>query len=240
MRDEVVSRARLEAKTAGLEASLAKARVDALRMELNPHFFNTLTAIAGLVGQDRKVEARQVIGRLAELLRRALDGREGHFATVTAEVEALENYLFIQRLRLEDRLRIHLAVDPCARDCLVPAMLLQQLVENAIRHGIEPLEGQGAVTIRIDRVDGSIRLVVRDTGVGLPCRDDGLPVREGIGLSNTRARLVHLYGERAVLQLSNCTGDAGGAEAIVVLPATQLPQKAMKSTPRPAAARPGA
>ncbi len=218
-RDKEVSRARLATQAAALEASLTKARLDALRMELNPHFlFNTLTAISGLVGQDRKREARDVIGRLGGLLRRALEGGQEPFSTVGGELELLQDYLFIQRLRFQDRLTIHLAVDDDARDCLIPSMLLLQLVENAIRHGIEPREGRGAVTIQIDRVSASVRIAIRDTGAGFTFRDDDTLVREGIGISNTRARLAHVYGDRAALLLRN--RDQGGAEAIVVIPDT--------------------
>ena len=218
VRDKEVSRARLEKQAVELEASLAKARLDALRMELNPHFlFNTLSAISGLVGQDRKGEAREVIGRLGELLRRALDGGQEPFSTVERELELLQDYLYIQRLRFHDRLSIHQSLDESARECLIPSMLLLQLVENAVRHGIEPLEGHGTVTIQIDRVSGSVRIAIRDTGVGFVFRDDQGLVREGIGISNTRARLEHVYGDRAALLLQN--RDQGGAEAIVVIPA---------------------
>jgi sensor histidine kinase YesM len=218
VRDKEVSRARLEKQAVELEASLAKARLDALRMELNPHFlFNTLSAISGLVGQDRKGEAREVIGRLGELLRRALDGGQEPFSTVERELELLQDYLYIQRLRFHDRLSIHQSLDDSARECLIPSMLLLQLVENAVRHGIEPLEGHGTVTIQIDRVSGSVRIAIRDTGVGFVFRDDQGLVREGIGISNTRARLEHVYGDRAALLLQN--RDQGGAEAIVVIPA---------------------
>lgn len=218
VRDKEVSRARLEKQAVALEASLARARLDALRMELNPHFlFNTLTAISGLVGQDRKGEAREVIGRLGELLRRALDGGQEPFSSVERELELLQDYLYIQRLRFDDRLSIQLAIDDSARDCLVPSMLLLQLVENAIRHGIEPLEGHGTVTIQIDRVAASVRIAIRDSGAGFTFRDHQELVREGIGISNTRARLEHVYGDRAALLLQNAA--QGGAEAIVVVPA---------------------
>jgi hypothetical protein len=218
VRDKEVSRARLEKQAVELEASLARARLDALRMELNPHFlFNTLTAIAGLVGQDRKAEAREVIGRLAHLLRRALDGGQEPFGTVETELELVEDYLFIQRLRLGDRLSIERSVGGDARDCLIPSMLLLQLVENAIRHGIEPLERRGTVTIQIDRVAASVRISIHDTGAGFVFRGDRGLRREGIGISNTRARLAHVYGDRAALVLQN--REQGGAEAIVVVPA---------------------
>jgi hypothetical protein len=217
VRDKELAQARLETQAAELEASLTQARLDALRMELNPHFlFNTLTAISGLVSQDRKGEAREVVSRLAELLRRALDGGQGQYATLADEMLVLQDYLFIQRLRFNDRLTVNVTFDERARDCLVPSLMLLQLVENAVRHGIEPLEGQGCVSIQVDRLGPSIRIAIRDTGIGFVFRDAENLTREGIGISNTRARLAHMYGDRAALVLQNRS--QGGAEAVVVLP----------------------
>jgi signal transduction histidine kinase len=217
MRDEAVNRARLEAHAAALESSVAQARLDALSMQMNPHFlFNTLTAIAGLVSQERKAEAREVIQRLGELLRQSLGNANGPFSTVAKEAALLEDYLYIQRIRFSDRLGVTVDIDRDVRDCLVPSMLLQPLVENAIRHGVEPKEGKGDVQVSVRRDADSLRINIADTGAGFALGRDGRPAREGIGIANTRERLDHIYGSAATLVLQNRS--SGGAEAIVVLP----------------------
>lgn len=217
VRDEAVIRARLEAKTAALESSVAQARLDALSMQMNPHFlFNTLTAISGLVSQERKAEAREVIQRLGELLRQSLGNGNGPFNTVAREAELLEDYLYIQRLRFSDRLTANVDIDRQARDLLIPTMLLQPLVENAIRHGVEPKEGKGTVQVRVTRDAESLTIRIADSGKGFTLGRDGRPSREGIGIANTRERLDHIYGNAASLVLSNPVD--GGAEALVVLP----------------------
>ncbi|HEX6943422.1 MAG TPA: sensor histidine kinase [Gemmatimonadaceae bacterium] len=217
VRDEAVVRARLEARTAALESSVAQARLDALSMQMNPHFlFNTLTAISGLVSQERKAEAREVIQRLGELLRQSLGTGNGPFNTVAREAELLEDYLYIQRLRFSDRLTANVDIDRQARDLLIPTMLLQPLVENAIRHGVEPKEGKGTVQVRVTRGADSLTIRIADSGKGFTLGGDGRPAREGIGIANTRERLDHIYGNAASLVLSNPAD--GGAEALVVLP----------------------
>ena len=216
MRDEAVNRARLEARAAALESSVAQARLDALSMQMNPHFlFNTLTAIAGLVSQERKAEAREVIQRLGELLRQSLGNGNGPFTTVAKEAALLEDYLYIQRIRFSDRLGVTVDIDRDARDCLLPSMLLQPLVENAIRHGVEPKEGKGDVQVSVRRDADSLRINIADSGAGFALGRDGRPAREGIGIANTRERLDHIYGTcRHRSSLRN--GPDGGAEAIVV------------------------
>ena len=221
-RDETVARATLEAEAAALEASVTKARLEALSMELNPHFlFNTLGAIASLVSQDRPAEARAVIERLSGLLRRTLGCGNGQLSSVATELDMLDDYLYIQRIRFSDRLRVTMEVDEAARDCAIPAMLLQPLVENAIRHGVEHREGVGDVRVQVGRIAGSLRVAIADSGFGFALDAAGLPAREGVGISNTRARLAHLFGDDAALVLRNAP--EGGAEAIVVLPAFDAP-----------------
>ena len=218
VRDEAVSRAQLETRAAELESSVAQARLDALSMQMNPHFlFNTLTAISGLIAQERKAEAREVIQRLGELLRQSLGNGNGAFSTVAREAALLEDYLYIQRLRFSDRLSAHVDIDRDTRELLIPTMLLQPLVENAIRHGVEPREGKGSVHVTIRREYGSVRISIADSGRGFTLGLDGRPTREGIGIANTRERLDHIYGTGASLQLGNRT--IGGAEAVVILPA---------------------
>jgi signal transduction histidine kinase len=218
VRDEAVTRAQLEARAAELESSVAQARLDALSMQMNPHFlFNTLTAISGLIAQERRSEAREVIQRLGELLRQSLGNGNGAFSTVAREAALLEDYLYIQRLRFSDRLSASVDIDQEARDVLIPTMLLQPLVENAIRHGVEPREGKGSVHVSVSCEDGQVRISIADSGRGFSLGQDGRPTREGIGIANTRERLDHIYGPNASLRLGN--GASGGAEAVVVLPA---------------------
>ena len=222
VRDEAVIRARLEARAAALETSVARARIDALSMQMNPHFlFNTLTAISGLVSQERKAEAREVIQRLGELLRQSLGNGNGPFSTVAREAALLEDYLYIQRLRFSDRLTASIEIDGQARNLLIPTMLLQPLVENAIRHGIEPMEGKGTVRVNVRRSGDSLRISIADSGAGFTLGRDGRPAREGIGIANTRERLDHIYGSAASLALGNQPG--GGAEAVVVVPIAPEP-----------------
>ncbi|HEY5546270.1 MAG TPA: sensor histidine kinase [Gemmatimonadaceae bacterium] len=222
VRDDAVVRARLEAHAAALESSVAQARLDALSMQMNPHFlFNTLTAISGLVSQERKAEAREVIQRLGELLRQSLGNGNGPFSTVGREVELLEDYLYIQRIRFSDRLSATVEIDEETRELLVPTMLLQPLVENAIRHGIEPREGKGTVQVSVRRADDMLRITISDSGAGFALGGNGRPAREGIGIANTRERLDRIYGSAASLELGNHRG--GGAEAIVVVPIVSEP-----------------
>lgn len=216
-RDEAVNRAQLEARAAALESSVAQARLDALSMQMNPHFlFNTLTAIAGLVSQERKAEAREVIQRLGELLRQSLGNGSGPYTTVAKEAALLEDYLYIQRIRFSDRLGVTVNIDRDTHDGVIPSMLLQPLVENAIRHGVEPKEGKGTVQVSVQRDNGTLRIRIADSGAGFALGRDGRPAREGIGIANTRERLDHIYGPAGSLTLRN--GPHGGAEAIVVVP----------------------
>jgi signal transduction histidine kinase len=210
-RDERVMRAQAVAET-------TKAQLAALTMELNPHFlFNTMSAISGLVGQDRATEAREVIRRLSDLLRRTLESGHADHTTVAREVEFLEDYLYIQRVRFSDRLDVGIDVADDARDCAIPPMLLQPLVENAVRHGVEAHEGRGRVQVTVVRNNGSLRVVVGDSGRGFRVDHSGVLAREGVGIANTRARLAHLYSADGRLELRN--NPAGGAEAIVTIPA---------------------
>lgn len=222
VRDQAVVRARLEARAAALESSVAQARLDALSMQMNPHFlFNTLTAISGLVSQERKAEAREVIQRLGDLLRQSLGNSHGPFSTVAREAELLEDYLYIQRIRFSDRLTASVEIDEETRELLLPAMLLQPLVENSIRHGIEPREGKGTVHVSVRRLGDSLRISIADSGAGFALGGNGRPAREGIGIANTRERLDHIYGSAASLQLQNPPG--GGAEALVIVPIVPEP-----------------
>ncbi|HYV96741.1 MAG TPA: histidine kinase [Gemmatimonadaceae bacterium] len=217
MRDEALARARAEAEAAALEATVANARFELLAMELKPHFlFNTLSAISGLIAQNRAPEAREMIQRLSSLLRQTLAG-EGKLAPVSREMELMDDYLYIQRARFSDRLSVAINVDDHAQAALVPAMLLQPLVENAIRYGIEPMPSRGEVGINIARHGTHVRISVTDTGPGFRFDARGALPNEGIGIGNTRARLAHLYGKGASIELRN--RESGGAVVLVDIPA---------------------
>lgn len=172
-----------------LEAELARAQLQALRTQLQPHFlFNTLHAISSLMDEDIRA-ARRMIARLADLLRSTLDTTDQPEITLLRELETLELYLDIERERFSDRLRVELEVHPDTLEARVPNLVLQPLVENAIRHGIAPLQRGGRITVSAAREAGRLVLGVEDDGAG---SRDSQP-QEGVGLRNTRARLARLY-----------------------------------------------
>ena len=208
-------------RSARLERRLAEAQLAALRMQLQPHFlFNTLHAISALMDEDVPA-ARRMIARLSELLRATLASNGEPEVPLEREIEVLERYLDIERVRLGDRLRVEYAVDDDALEALVPTLLLQPLVENAVRHGIAPQTRPGHIRIG-GRVDGAtLRLSVADDGRGLRQGAGGPDEAEGIGLSNTRARLAQRYGSAARLELEN--GDGRGFAVRVAMPLTRAP-----------------
>jgi signal transduction histidine kinase len=156
-----------ELSASRLETQLANARLDALRMQLNPHFlFNTLHTVAALVRGQRNDEAVTMIAGLSDLLRRTLDGQTMQETSLADELTFVERYLDIQRVRFGDRLRVDLRIDPATRDARVPTLILQPLVENALRHGLAPRAAAGLLTIAATRDDGRLRLEVLDDGVG--------------------------------------------------------------------------
>jgi len=198
-----------------LEAQLLGAQVRALEMQLHPHFlFNTLHTVASLVRAGRNPEAVRMIAGLSDLLRASL--REGPAEIpLREELAFVERYLAIEQIRFQDRLETVVTAEPEALDALVPPLILQPLVENAIRHGIERRAAPGRVVVAAVRQNGTLVLRVQDSSSGsspAPATREG----GGIGLSNTHTRLRHLYGDRQRLELSG-TGD-GGAVALVELP----------------------
>jgi two-component system, LytTR family, sensor kinase len=214
---------RLELHTAGLETQLVRARLGALKMQLQPHFlFNTMNAIMVLVRQQRGPEAEETIARLCDLLRFVLDDALAQEVPLRRELEYLGLYLSIEQLRFADRLRVVVDADPAVLDAAVPHMGLQPLVENAIRHGIGQNEAGGTIRLTAHRVDETLVVEVTDDGPGLP--PPGPAPRRGIGLDNTRARLRQLYGDQASLSIAN--GEPCGAVVRVVLPYHAVPDEA--------------
>ena len=185
-----------ELRAAELEKRLAEARLQALQMQLNPHFlFNTLNAISVLMHKEVEAADRMLV-RLSELLRLALESSETQEVPLRQELEFLSRYLEIEQTRFGSRLQVTTEVGPDTLEALVPNLVLQPIVENALRHGIQPRSGTGVIRLSARVQDGRLRLRVQDNGGGLP---SAKPEREGIGLSNTRARLRQLYGtERAL------------------------------------------
>jgi LytS/YehU family sensor histidine kinase len=199
-------------RTAQLEIGLARARLGLLKAQLQPHFlFNTLNAISALVYTDAEV-ADRMLARLGDLLRLALEDFGVQEAPLARELEVLRSYLDIEQTRLGHRLTVCWNVGPDTTNALVPTLLLQPLVENAIHHGIAPRSEPGRIEIVVWRHDGVLYLHVRDDGPGLPAG----PVKGGVGVANTRARLLHLYGAAQQLQIDN--DPRGGCVVKVMLP----------------------
>ena len=194
-----------------LERHLAQARLQALQMQLNPHFlFNTLHAISALMHRDVEL-ADRMITRLSDLLRYALESTEAQEVTLEQELSFLDRYLEIEQTRFGDRLAVRREIEPAALQFHVPNLILQPLVENAIRHGIEPHARPGEITLSAWDEHGLLHVEVRDNGEGLA----NVPV-EGVGLSNTRARLAELYGSAAQFEFRNAPG--GGLIVHMSLP----------------------
>ena len=183
-----------ERRAAELEARLTSAKLQALRMQINPHFlFNTLNSIAALVYVNPRA-ADEMLGDLSELLRRSLDSMEEQEIPLAQELEFIGRYISIEQKRFGERLRVVQSVPDEVMKALVPALILQPLVENAVRHGIEPRRGPGLISIEAKQEDKHLHLIVRDNGRGWPPGDPDNSGRRGIGLANTRARLQGLYG----------------------------------------------
>lgn len=198
-----------ESQQARLAAQLAEARLGALRMQLNPHFlFNSLNAITVLVRDQKAVDAAKMLELLSGILRQVLQSGKRQLITLDEELRFIEKYLAIEQVRFSDRLQVRWSIDEMLRDVLVPEFILQPLVENAVRHGVAKHSQPGLIDIAVSAANGEILLTVRDNGPGY------YPVSEnGVGLANTRARLVTLFGTAAHLEVSNAEG--GGTIATV-------------------------
>jgi signal transduction histidine kinase len=204
-----------ELLAAQLETRMHEARLAMLRMELQPHFlFNALNAISGLVRRGDNEAAVTMLARLGTLLRRTLDGHGTQEARLGEELDLLEQYLAIERVRFGDRLDVSVEVEASLFDALVPTLVLQPIVENALRHGLARTPGAGTVRVSAERENGSLVLSVRDSGPGFAAASNGN--HQGVGLSNTRARLEQLYG--AAGRLDTGPAPEGGASVRITLP----------------------
>src|SRR5881392_664032 len=213
-RDYQRSRER-ELQASALATELVRTRLEVLRMQLNPHFlFNTLHTISALIHENPE-DADRIVARLSELLRVSLEQSDTQEVPLRQELSFLERYLQIEQTRFQDRLAVEMEVEPGLDHVLVPSLILQPLVENAIRHGIEPREDTGRVKIAARRLDGMLELKVSDNGPGLASAEVASHP-EGVGLSNTRSRLSHLYGANHRFELTPAAG--GGLEGRLLIP----------------------
>ena len=202
-----------ELHAAELEKHLAQAKLQALQMQLNPHFlFNTLHSISSLMHKDVEAADRMIM-RFSDLLRAALDSADTQQVSLRKELELLQLYLGIEQIRFGDRLSFKLHVEADALEAQVPNLILQPLVENAIRHGIEPRARPGRIELHARRQADALTLEVCDNGNGMPATK---PAREGVGLSNTRARLRELYGDAHRFELGG--GPQGGLRVEMTIP----------------------
>jgi LytS/YehU family sensor histidine kinase len=195
------------------EKELIKAQLEALKGQLQPHFlFNTLNSISWLMREDVEA-ADNMMTSLGELLRITLSVPATEEVTLRQELRVLELYLAIERARFQDRLKVVIHADHNTLDCSVPCLLLQPLVENAVRHGVGRLDGRGSVEVRATRIDNELALLILDDGPGISPESSW---REGIGLSNTRARLEKHYGAFQSFHYNN--RDEGGVIVEIRIP----------------------
>ncbi len=200
-------------QTIRLQAQLADARLAALRTQLNPHFlFNTLHAVSALVERDPR-GVRRMIARLSELLRTTLDGADEQEVPLQQELVFMQRYLDIMQIRFQGRLRVHSHVEPDVLNALVPNLILQPLVENAIKHGVSKIDDAGRIEIHARRDGERLHLSVRDNGPRFEPSERHS--EDGLGLRNTRARLAELYGSAQGLTI-RAAGDEGVVAEVTI------------------------
>jgi two-component system LytT family sensor kinase len=204
-----------ELQAAELEARLAKTKLQVLKMQLQPHFlFNTLNTTAELVHTDPRA-ADLMITRLGQFLRLSLDHAGHQVVPLRQELDFIKAYVEIEQIRFGERMSVTWANAADALDAAVPTLLWQPVLENAIRHGRDPRTGEARIEVGARREGDDVVLWIRDQGPGIP---PGGPIRENVGLRNTRERVERLYGSTATFTLANAPG--GGALASVRLPYT--------------------
>jgi two-component sensor histidine kinase len=201
---------------AELQTKLAQAQLENLRLQLQPHFlFNTLNTIAAVMYEDVHA-ADAMITQLSDLLRLTLQASRTHEISLAEELEIARLYLDLMQKRFENKLRVTYSVDPSLNSSLVPQLILQPLLENSLRHGMKPGNGAMELSIEARRENGSLVLLVSDSGSGFEQAEPTRDLKRGLGLANIRDRLAHLYGERQQFSISN--RPSGGAEVMVRVP----------------------
>jgi two-component system LytT family sensor kinase len=204
------------------ETEAREARLSALRYQLNPHFlFNSLNAVSTLVLDGNAPAATQMLAQIGELLRTSLDNEIVPEVALAQEIAFTERYLAIEQTRLGERLQVDLAISPWTLDALVPSMLLQPLVENAVRHGVAPMIAGGRITIESAAEQRRLRLVIRNSGSQRTLETQ--TIGKGIGLSNTAERLQALYGSDHKFLLE--WPPAGGCQVTVEFPYRNAAQR---------------
>jgi sensor histidine kinase YesM len=212
-----------EERASALEAQLTKARLSALQAQLHPHFlFNALNAISTLLRRDTRA-AQDALTSFSELLRMALAQSTEPEVTLREDLEFVRRYVEIQQTRLGERLQFEEVIAPGALDCLVPALFLQPLVENAIRHGIEPSANAGVVRVIVQQRGERLLAIVEDNGAGLSNTENERGGGMGLGLQNLRARLESLYGKAQSLDFA--PRPEGGVKVRVELPLHPAPHE---------------
>jgi two-component system, LytTR family, sensor kinase len=200
-----------------LEAAATSAQLTMLRYQLNPHFlFNTLNSISTLVMLKQTDQANAMLSRLSSFLRFTLINEAEAKVTLAQEVETLKLYLDIEKMRFEERLRAEFTIDDDVKDALMPSLLLQPLVENAIKYAVTPQEDGADISIIAQRAGDRLRVIVTDTGPGLQAVAPNPRLSTGVGMANTRERLLQAYGEEQ--RFDHYTRSGGGFEVVIEFP----------------------
>jgi LytS/YehU family sensor histidine kinase len=211
-----------ELQATRLQGQLAQAQLQVLKMQLHPHFlFNTLNTISALIHQNVDV-ADRMIARLGEMLRVTLENSGTQEVPLYQEVDFIQAYLEIEKARLGDRLAVTFNIDPEVSGALVPNLILQPLVENAVRHGIAPYSRPGRIDLNARRAADNLFVEIKDNGPG-PAPSKKSSTRTGLGLANTRARLEQLYPALHRLEISN--GANNGFAVTLLIPFHEDPPK---------------
>ena len=212
----------LKVQASELAQQLATAQLSALKMQLQPHFlFNTLGAIVVLIQQRKTAQAEAMVEKLSDLLRLTLEDVEAQEVPLWRELEFLRLYLSIEQVRFEDRLKVRIVPAAALSDILVPHMVLQPIVENAVRHGLGQSEEAVTIEVAASSANGSLMLVVSDDGPGILSESHG---HSGIGLTNTGNRLARLYGDKATLVVGPAA--TRGVRVTITLPIRMVPPEA--------------
>ena len=205
------------------------AQLRMLHYQINPHFlFNTLNAISTLVLEKRNAQAEGMLLKLAGFLRYSLDRQPTEMTALTAELDAQRKYLEIEQTRFEDKLKVRFNIEPGLENARVPSLILQPILENAIKYAITPRTEGGSIDVSAFRDGNALKIRIEDDGPGLPSTETG-PRRKGLGLANARERLELLYGERAGLIARN--REPNGCRVDLWLP---LEEESVRRTPAPA------